>query len=176
MVNYRRSQTKGASYFFTVNLKNRKANHLINYIEPLRESFRNIKQQQPFKIEAIVILPDHLHTIWTLPANDANYPARWKAIKSKLTRLLIKEGIKLNKNNKGEYDLWQRRYWEHQIRDNLDLQRHIDYIHYNPVKHGYVSEVKDWPHSSFHRYVENEFLDSDWAGVSGEVALSGFGE
>jgi len=162
MVNYRRSQTKGATYFFTVNLKNRKANHLTDYIEQLRNSFRAIKQQRPFRIEAIVILPDHLHTVWTLPANDANYPARWKAIKSKFTRSLIKEGVKLNKNKRGEYDLWQRRYWEHQIRDNLDLKRHVEYIHYNPVKHGHVLQVKDWPFSSFHRFVGNEFLDGCW--------------
>lgn len=166
MVNYRRSQEKGATYFFTVNLKNRKENYLIHYIEQLRESFRVVKQQYPFEIIASVILPDHLHTIWTLPENDANYSARWKAIKSIFTRLVIKEGVLLKKNKKGEYNLWQRRFWEHQIRDDLDLQRHVDYIHYNPVKHGYVAQVIDWKYSSFNNYANKKYLKKDWCGLA----------
>ena len=176
MVNYRRSQTTGATYFFTVNLKNRKEKYLTNHVEQLRESFRAVKLQYPFIVDAIVILPDHLHTIWTLPSEDANYPARWKAVKSRFTRLLIKEGLSLNKNKKGEYNLWQRRYWEHQIRDDLDLQRHVEYIHYNPVKHGHVKQVKEWPFSSFHRFVEQEYLDDNWGEIVGEFAQVGFGE
>jgi len=176
MVNYRRSQTAGATYFFTVNLKNRKEEYLTNYIEQLRESFRTVKRQYPFKVDAIVVLPDHLHTVWTLPAEDAHYSERWKAIKSRFTRLLIKEELRLYKNKKGEYNLWQRRFWEHQIRDDLDLQRHVEYIHYNPVKHGYVKQVKDWPFSSFHRFVKNDYLDSNWGEIVGEFAQVEFGE
>ena len=123
MVNYRRSQIKGGTYFFTVNLQNRKETYLTNYIEQLRESFRTTKQQYPFEIIASVILPDHLHIILKLPEDDVNYSARWKAIKSKFTRLLIKKGVWLKKNKKGEYNLWQRRFWEHQIRDDLDLKQ-----------------------------------------------------
>ena len=175
MVNYRRSKEKGGTYFFTVNLKNRKEMYLTSYIEQLRESFRLVQQNDPFNIVAIVILPDHLHTIWTLPENDANYSARWKAIKSKFTRLLVKEGVSVKKNKKGEYNLWQRRFWEHQIRDDLDLKRHVDYIHYNPVKHGHVVQVMDWKYSSFHRYVNENYLKVDWGGsVNGNDG--GFGE
>lgn len=165
MVNYRRSQEKGGTYFFTVNLKNRKENYLTCYIEQLRESFRIVKQQYPFEIVASVILPDHLHIIWTLPDNDSVYSTRWKAIKSKFTKLLIKEDVLLNKNKKGEYNLWQRRFWEHKIRDELDLKCHVDYIHYNPVKHGHVKQVIDWPHSSFHSYVDKNYLKIDWSGL-----------
>jgi len=175
MVNYRRSQEKGGTYFFTVNLQSRKETYLTNYIEQLRESFRLVQQRDPFNVIAIVILPDHLHTIWLLPENDANYSARWKAIKSKFTRFLINEGVPLKKNKKGEYNLWQRRFWEHQIRDDLDLRRHVDYIHYNPVKHGHVAQVMDWRYSSFHRYVNNKYLKSNWCGlVNGDDG--GFGE
>jgi len=141
MVNYRRSYTKGATYFFTVNLKNRKENHLTTYIDQLRESLRIVKQQHPFKIIAIVVLPEHLHTIWTLPENDANYPKLWRAIKSRFTRLIIKEGVELIKNHRGEYNLWQPRYWVHQIRDDLHLQRHVEQINYNPVNHGHVLQL-----------------------------------
>ena len=175
MVNYRRSQEKGGTYFFTVNLKNRKENYLTCYIEQLRESFRIVKQQYPFDIVASVILPDHLHMIWTLPENDSDYSKRWKAIKSKFTKLLIKEGVALNKNEKGEYDLWQRRFWEHQVRDNLDLKCHVDYIHYNPVKHGYVQQVIDWSYSSFHSYVDKNYIKIDWGGLV-SIVEGEFGE
>ena len=125
-------------------------------------------------IEAIVVLPDHLHTIWTLPADDADYAERWRMIKSRFTKSLVKEGVKIGRNEKGEYDLWQRRYWEHTIRDDLDLQRHVDYIHCNPVKHGLVERVSDWPHSSFHRYVRDGIVSVDWGGVA--LTDGGFGE
>ena len=108
-------------------------------------------------------MPDHLHTIWTLPENDADYSSRWRAIKSRFTRRLRTQGAPLQANSKGEYALWQRRYWEHTIRDEDDLQKHVDYIHYNPVKHGLVNRVTDWPYSSFHRYVRRGWLSQDWA-------------
>ncbi|MCK4841143.1 MAG: transposase [Methylococcales bacterium] len=162
MVNYRRAYIEGGMYFFTVTLKNRQQNYLTTYVDALRDSFAYVKKHQPFEIIAIVILPEHLHCLWHLPRGDDNYAGRWRAIKSRFTRALIKSGADLHKNKRGEYNLWQSRYWEHSIRDESDLLRHIDYIHYNPVKHGYVDNVKDWSFSSFHQFVEEGTLPQNW--------------
>lgn len=109
-----------------------------------------------------MILPDYLHTIWTLPENDADYPKRWSLIKATFSRALPKtERIGPSRIARRERGIWQRRYWEHQIRDDLDLQRHIDYIHYSPVKHGYVTQASDWPYSSLHRYIKAGILPSN---------------
>jgi len=162
MVNYRRVYIEGGTYFFTVTLKNRQLNYLTDYIDLLRDSFAYVKNQHPFEIIAIVVLPEHLHCLWQLPDGDDNYAGRWRAIKSRFTRLLIKSGVTLYKNDRGEYDLWQHRYWEHTIGNESDLLHHINYIHYNPVKHGYVLSVKDWPFSSFHQFVEKGDLEQDW--------------
>jgi putative transposase len=113
-------------------------------------------------IDAIVILPDHLHAIWTLPDGDADYSGRWRAIKSRFTRELRASGIPLTCDDRGEYRLWQRRFWEHTIRDDNDFNRHVDYIHWNPVKHGLTFRVADWPYSSFHRYTRLGLLPEDW--------------
>lgn len=164
MVLYRRNRVAGGTYFFTVTLLDRRSDVLVRHIDELRESFRLTKNKKPFKIEGVVILPDHIHAIFTLPENDDDYPGRWKSIKSMFTRRLVKRGLSLKRNEKGEYDLWQRRYWEHTIRDEEDMQRHLDYIHFNPVKHGLVEQVIEWPYSSFHRYVNLEILESEWAG------------
>lgn len=121
------------------------------------------------------MLPDHLHALWTLPPDDADYPRRWSLIKASFSRgLPAAATLSESKQAKREKGLWQRRYWEHQIRDEADLQRHSDYIHYNPVKHGLVSRVVDWPHSSFHRHVREGRLSVDWGGDA-EVG-GGFGE
>ena len=177
MVNYRRSQTRGGTYFFTVNLHDRSSNHLITHINHLRESFSIVQKQCPFEIVASVILPEHLHIIMTLPGDDNDYPARWKAIKSCFTCALIKDNIAgLIKNKRGEYNLWQRRYWEHQIRDEIDLQHHVNYIHYNPVKHGHVKQVIDWPYSSFHRYVKAGLIESNWGSDGNTYDTSSYGE
>ena len=176
MVNYRRIQLEGVSYFFTVNLQNRRASVLTEHIGLLRESFVEMRKQYPFTVEAVVILPEHLHTIWTLPPGDVHYPTRWQSLKSLFTRKLKNSGANLSKNTKGEHDLWQRRYWEHVIRDDMDMQRHIDYVHYNPVKHGLVNHVKDWPYSSFHRYVRRGLIELHWGvGFNEDVNLK-FGE
>ena len=132
----------------------------------LRLVFRKTQEAKTFKIEAIVVLPEHLHSIWTLPPNDSDYPGRWKSIKSIFTRELEKSGVVVEKRKDGSALIWQRRYWEHTIRDVDDLYRHIDYIHFNPVKHGLVERVIDWPYSSFHRYVRQGLLSPDWAGNS----------
>ncbi len=164
MVNYRRGRVAGGSYFFIVTLQDRQSTALVDHIADLRKAFRWVHKRRPFRIRAIVVLPDHLHTIWTLPGEDADYPGRWRAIKSRFTRSLVESGTPLRRNARGECLLWQRRYWEHTLRDLIDMQRHIDYIHYNPVKHGHVRVVGDWPYSSFHRFVEAGVYPRDWAG------------
>jgi putative transposase len=168
MVNYRRNLVPGGTYFFTVTLHDRSSALLTELIDLLRAAFRAGQLKQTFHVDAIVILPEHLHTIWTLPEGDADYPARWKAIKSAFTQAVVKSGVVLERNEKGEYELWQRRYWEHTITDENDFRRHVDYIHYNPVKHGWAKQVSDWPYSSFHRYVRHGILPPDWAGSTDE--------
>jgi len=164
MVQYRRNFLPGGTYFFTVTLHNRRATYLTDHIERLRNAMLQTAQNRPFKTHAIVILPDHLHALWTLPPDDHNYPTRWRSIKANFSRGLAAQGIQLDKNPRGEYLLWQRRYWEHTIQNDEDFRRHVDYIHYNPVKHGLVSRVIDWPYSSFHRYVARGELPADWGG------------
>ena len=162
-MNYRRSKMVNASYFFTVNLANRSSQLLIEQIHILREAFRRVKSEHPFEIEAIVVLPEHLHTLWRLPDNDADYSTRWMLIKSAFSRQIQKnETIRPSRQRQGERGIWQRRYWEHTIRDEKDWQRHFDYIHYNPVKHGWVAKAVDWQYSSFHRYVRLGWLSPDW--------------
>ncbi len=103
----------------------------------------------------MVVLPEHLHAIWTLPTDDADYPMRWSLIKASFSRSLPKsETIRQSRRRKRERGIWQRRYWEHQIQDDADLQAHVDYIHYNPVKHGHARLPVEWPHSSIHRFIE----------------------
>ena len=176
MVHYRRNRVPAGTYFFTATLRDRRAMLLVENIEILREALRHTLRQRPFVIDAMVVLPDHVHTVWTLPEGDADYAGRWRLLKSYFTRTLVKGGVGLTRNAKGEYDLWQRRYWEHSIRDEADLERHVDYIHYNPVKHGLVERVADWPYSSFHRFVRQGLCSPDWAGVDVKSAKGSYGE
>lgn len=165
IMQYRRNHLAGASYFFTVNLAERDKSYLSDYADSLKRAVQSVQQKHPFNIDAMVVLPDHLHAIWTMPENDGDYSMRWRMIKSMFSRSLPNdERISVSRLAKGERGIWQRRYWEHQIRDELDFQRHVDYIHINPVKHGHVQHVKDWPHSSFHRYVREGLLPDNWAG------------
>ncbi len=130
----------------------------------LRQAILRVKTTMPFESIAWVLLPDHLHTIWQLPEGDANFSARWSMIKRSVTQQykdLLPHPHNLSRQARREGNLWQRRFWEHLIRDELDLQRHIDYVHYNPVKHGYVSKVADWPYSTFHRYVSDGVYPKD---------------
>ncbi len=175
MVRYRRNFVAGGTYFFTVTLDDRTSSALVEHVGALRAAFRTARQERPFKIDAIVVLPDHLHAIWTLPVDDADFSSRWKRIKASFTRRLVVAGVPVARHSNGEYALWQRRFWEHTIRDERDFERHIDYVHFNPVKHGLVSRVGDWPHSSFHRYVRQGLLPSDWAGDVDEARMD-FGE
>ncbi len=165
MTEYRRHRVKGGIYFFTVNLAERNRELLTERIEVLRGAFRVVKYQHPFNIDAIVILPEHLHTIWTLPEGDDDFSCRWRQIKSYFSRHIAKgERISPSRTRKQERGIWQRRFWEHSIKDEEDFIKHVDYIHYNPVKHGYVDYVGDWPYSSFHDYVQRGIIPYDWAG------------
>ena len=164
MRTYTRAFAPGGTFFFTVNLADRSTTLLTDHIEALRDSVRRVRETHPFYIDAMVVLPEHLHAIWTLPEGDTDYPTRWALIKMGFSRRLARvERINASRKRKGERGIWQRRYWEHQIRDEDDFARHVDYIHCNPVKHGYVSAPRDWPHSSFHRYVRDGILPADWA-------------
>ena len=176
MVQYRRNRIEGGSYFFTVTLKDRSAKYLTQYINELRQSFQECMVTMPFTINAIVILPEHLHCIWTLPEGDYDYSTRWRKIKTSFTQSLLRNNVEILKDRHGQYNLWQRRFWEHTIRDDNDFSAHLDYIHYNPVKHGYVSNVKDWQFSSFHRFVREGRLPLDWAGNRGADNLIDVGE
>ena len=165
MTGYRRNFVAGGSFFFTVNLAERRLRLLTDNIDELRAAFRETRRDHPFEVAAMVVLPDHLHTIWTLPEGDAEFSARWRLIKSAFSRgLAIDERISQSRVSKGERGIWQRRYWEHTIRDDNDFARHVDYIHINPVKHRLVKRVRDWPYSSFHRMVKLGLCPEDWAG------------
>ena len=175
MVSYRRCRLAGGSYFFTVTLRDRQANTLVDKIDDLRSVVKRTRQERPFRIDAFVVLPEHLHAVWTLPPDDSDYAGRWRRIKSRFTHILVKNGMALSKDRRGEYNLWQRRYWEHNIRDEEDFRHHLQYIHYNPVKHGWVERVRDWPYSTFHRFVRRGVYPVDWAGS--ESSLDGeYGE
>ena len=173
MRTYKRLKVKGGCYFFTVVLEQRRNNPiLIDHIDALREAFRQVQQKHPFKMEAVVILPDHLHCLWRLPEDCDDYSMRWRLIKSKFSQAIKKgEVISKSRQRKAERGIWQRRFWEHLIRDDRDYQHHFDYIHYNPMKHGYVEEVKDWQYSSFHHYVEKAVYSEHWAASNATCAL-----
>ena len=168
MVRYRRSRIAGATYFFTVNLRDRRRGLLVEHVDALRDIVRSVKNELPFTIEAMVVLPDHWHSVWTLPSDDVAYARRIRLIKARFTRHLLRVGVQMAKDERGEYRLWQRRYWEHTIRDDRDFESHVNYVHFNPVKHGHVMRAIDWTHSTLHRYVERGLLPADWAGVSPE--------
>jgi putative transposase len=166
MVRYRRNYVPGGTYFFTVALADRRSRALVENIGALRSAFRTTRRERPFVVDAIVILPDHLHTIVTLPEGDADFSGRWQRIKSLFSRVVA---ARETANRKREYPLWQRRFWEHTIRDDDDFSRHFDYLHFNPVRHGLVSRVADWPYSSFHLYVRRGWMTPDWGGDQKEV-------
>lgn len=176
MTDYRRHWLAGGTFFFTVALAERSSSLLVDHIDDLKQAIRYAKNEYPFHIVAMVVLPEHLHTIWTLPENDADYATRWKMIKARFSRGIPRgERRSASRIAKGERGIWQRRYWEHTIRDDEDFRRHIDYIHYNPMKHGYVCAVADWPHSTFHSYVRDGVYPADWGG-SADIGDTVFGE
>ncbi len=164
--NYIRYRIPGGCYFFTVNLLERNNTLLVDHIDLLRESVRLCKQKRPFHIDAWVVLPEHMHCIWTLPADDDDFSNRWKMIKTHLSKSLpqVERRSKV-RIKRGERGIWQRRFWEHAIRNDRDYATHMDYLHFNPVKHGWVNKVADWPYSSFHLFVKKGLYPVDWASL-----------
>ncbi len=151
MSNYVRANAKGGPYFFTVVSYRRKILCDIDIRNALRKGIRETQKIHPFVIDAWVLLPDHLHRIWNLPENDADFSTRWAMIKRIVSKecgsqYQQSEVMPESKMRRHESIIWQRRFWEHQIRDQSDYEMHMNYIHYNPVKHGYIGRVIDWPH------------------------------
>ena len=163
MTDYRRTRIGGASYFFTVNLLNRRSRPLLDHLDLVKTVMGKVLANHPYRIDASAVLPDHMHCIWTLPEGDADYATRWMLIKSGISRRIPRtEEVSFSRSKRRERGIWQRRYWEHLVRDDADMRNHIDYIHWNPVKHGWVDRVRDWPYSSFHRFVECGIYPLDW--------------
>lgn len=182
MRTYRRHRQAGGTYFFTVNLAQRGGNLaqrggntlLVDRIDALREAFRRTRHERPFMTLACVVLPDHLHCVWRLPPGDDDFATRWRLIKSRFSRALAPgERRSASRLRAGERGIWQRRYWEHCIRDEADLAAHVDYVHINPLKHGLVGRVADWPWSTFHRDVRAGTLQADWGGGAVTRAMVG---
>jgi len=179
MSRYRRAPIAGGTYFFTLNTYRRQV--LLTQPEvltALRSPHRVVRATRPFRVEAMVVLPDHLHAVWSLPSGDADYSTRELAQTPRLpdARHLLLASQSASRHKRRELVLWQRRFWEHQIRDAGDYARHVDYVHYNPVKHGSVAEVRDWPYSTFHRYVRLGLYPNDWAGTAVARTQGGDGE
>ncbi|WP_068830932.1 REP-associated tyrosine transposase [Pseudomonas sp. BMS12] len=170
MSRYRRAAVPGGSYFFTVVTERRQ--RLLTHPEvrlALREAIESVRVARPFRIDGWVLLPDHLHAIWTLPEGDADFATRWRLIKSAVTRRCggafhQPDYLTTRRMAKGCGTLWQHRYWEHLLRDKRDFRQHLDYLHYNPVKHGLVERVADWPWSSFHRWLHAGRYPREWGG------------
>ena len=164
---YRRASIAGATCFINANLAERGTRGAISLTEHfgiLRDALRHVKSSHPFHIDAMVVLPDHFHLLMTLPPDDANFSTRIRAIKSAFSRQHPKsELIRASRESKRERGIWQRRFWEHLIRDDRDYANHVDYIHINPVKHGYVKRAVDWRHSTIHRFIERGVVDANWA-------------
>ncbi len=173
MPNYRRTWCPGGTYFFTVNLLQRQDNDLlVRHIESLRTSVRLTKQGHPFKIHGWVVLPDHLHCVIELPEGDADYANRWRLIKRRFSNAVPKTDFRSETRiRRHERGIWQRRYWEHLIRDEADYRAHMDYMHINPVKHGLVERVVDWPYSTFHVLVRKNVYPENWADGGGASML-----
>ena len=166
MTEYRRAYAPGATWFFTVNLAQRKNNRLLmERFDVLRDAFTHVRARYPYRTDALVVLPDHLHCLWTLPPGDTDFSTRWGLIKARFSRGIEKgERRSQSRLARGERGLWQRRFWEHVIRDQEDFNRHADYIHWNPVKHGWVRCVSAWPNSTFHDYVKRGVYPANWGG------------
>ncbi|MBR1197086.1 transposase [Bradyrhizobium sp. AUGA SZCCT0240] len=169
MPNYRRAFIPGGCWFFTVNLLERRKTLLADHIAMLREAVAITRRDHSFTIDAFVVLPDHLHAVWQLPPGDHDFSTRWRLIKTRFARALPKqERLSAGRVARHERGIWQRRFWEHLIRDESDYARHVEYCYINPLRHGLVTRVCDWPYSSFHRDVRAGLFPEDWAG-DGEV-------
>ena len=158
---YRRIYQPGGCYFFTVVTEHRRP-ILIDHVDALRRAFRLAMARRPFHIDGIVILPDHLHTVWRLPEGDADFSLRWMTIKRLFSAGMAAVPTSESQRSRREKGIWQRRFWEHAVRDEEDWRRHMDYLHYNPVKHGYCAAPVDWQFSSFGRCVSARLYTADW--------------
>ena len=165
MPDYRRLWHPGGTYFFTVNLLERRGNDLlVRRLDLLKHAVVDTARWRRFRVDAWVVLPEHLHCIATLPPGDSDFASRWRRIKKNFSRQIpVTEHRSAIRQRRGERGIWQRRYWEHLIRDESDYRHHVDYIHYNPVKHGLVSRATDWPHSSLHSHIRRGLLPPDWS-------------
>ena len=169
-MDYRRYYQPGGSCFFTVVTHDRRPILTTEEnIQRLRRAFRHVRTKHPFHIDAIVVLPDHLHTVWRLPEGDADFSTRWRKIKHYFSIGASKGVVSSSQQHKREKGVWQRRFWEHALRDEHDWRRHIDYIHYNPVKHGHVLTAGQWPFSSFHKAVKMGWYEPDWGASEPDV-------
>lgn len=177
MADYRRLWCPGGTYFFTVTLLRRRGNDLlVRHVDVLRDAVRRVRQAHPFIIHGWVVLPDHLHCVMELPEGDADFSSRWRLIKARFARQLpAVESRSSSRLLRGERGIWQRRFWEHLIRDQADFNAHMDYLHFNPVRHGLVERVAEWPYSTFHRLVAEGVYPGDWGGTV-ELADADFGE
>lgn len=178
MTAYRRSRSRGGTWFFTICLEDRGSDLLVREIDSLRAAWIATARERPFRTGAAVVLPDHLHCVWTLPPGDTDFSTRWGAIKSRFTRAVkgrmgVHPILRPSQAAKGDAGIWQRRFWEHRIRSEDDYARHLEYCWINPVKHGLVRRVRDWEFSTFHREVRRGVVPAEWAG---EFAGGGFGE
>ncbi|MBR9763800.1 MAG: transposase [Rhodobacteraceae bacterium] len=174
MASYIRPRLPGASIFFTVCLRDRSSDLLVREVCALREAVMVERLRRPFAIDAWVVLPDHMHCLWTLPPGDADYPVRWQAIKAEFSkRVKHRVAVSPGKRRKGEVGIWQRRYWEQHIRGDRDMDLHLRYCWGNPVKHGLVRRAVDWEFSSIHRDIREGRVEADW---SGAVPEGCFGE
>jgi putative transposase len=174
MPNYRRNRVPGGTYFFTVTLRDRRSDLLVAHIDALRNSVRAALCRKPFHIDAWVVLPDHMHCLWTLPEGDADFSGRWRAIKTGFSKsMVVREPRSAAMARRGERGIWQNRYWEHTIRDERDYAAHMDYTHFNPVKHGLVQHPADWPFSSFRRCVAGGVYPVEWLGGGEEPRITG---
>lgn len=151
MPNYQRPKLTGVPVFFTVNLADRQSDVLVAEVDRLREAVWMTRNERPFEVEAWVVLPDHMHCIWRLPTGDRDYGVRWRLIKSRFSRGLPKAHTRPSHDARHERGIWQRRFWEHHIRNEADFAAHLRYCWLNPVKHGYVTRPEDWPYSSVHQ-------------------------
>ncbi len=174
MPDYRRAWHPGGTWFFTVNALQRQDNDLLTRsIEPLRDVVRQVRRAHPFTIHGWVVLPEHIHCVLELPTGETDFALRWRLIKAGFSkRLPVVERRSAVRQNRGERGIWQRRYWEHLIRDEGDFQAHMDYLHFNPVKHGHVKRVVDWPYSTFHRLVAKGVYPLEWGGSVAADALA----
>jgi len=175
MPNYRRAKTSSTTYFFTIVTYRRQPILCLNESRAvLKEVVSEIARRYPFTVDAWVLLPDHFHCIWTLPEGDSDYSTRWALIKKDFTKIISKTTITSTPNQSRkshrEGTVWQRRFWEHQIRDDIDYKKHMDYIHFNPVKHKLAESPGDWPYSTFHRLVSQGLYEEDW-GCGKEITL-----